>query len=342
MQLKELGEKALIDILGKRFSETGPRVLKGIGDDCAATLQAGGKVLLSSTDTLTEEVHFSLTYSPPKLLGRKLVNISVSDIAAMGGTPLFILLALTMPATIDEGFVTELYRGVEEACGESAMVLIGGNISSTAGENPIVLTSMILGEVPESEMICRTGAAPGETIYITGSPGAATLGLIGLQNDGPSAITRSPYRNSVARHLDPKPRTKIARTIARKGLATSMMDTSDGLASDLTALAKASNIGALVKTTLIPISPEMKTYLKNDALGLEIALSGGEDYELLFTAKKENKEAIERLAEQSGIPITEIGVTEERDESSKSGSVRFIQNDGTEFELKNKGFDHYK
>jgi len=342
MQLKELGEKPLIDILGKKFSKADPRVLKGIGDDCAAVLPARGKALLSSTDTLTEEVHFSLTYSPPKLLGRKLVNISVSDIAAMGGTPLFILLALTMPATIAEDFVTELYRGVEEACGENATILIGGNLSSTAGESPIVLTSVVLGEVSESEMICRTGAAPGESIYITGSPGEAALGLIGLQSDGPSAITRSPYRNSVARHLDPKPRTKIARTIARKGLATSMMDTSDGLASDLAALAKASNIGAMVKTTLIPISPEMKTYLKDNSLGLDVPLCGGEDYELLFTAREENKEDIERLAGQSGIPITRIGTTEPRDESSKTGNVRFIQNDGTELELKNKGFDHYK
>ncbi len=342
MQLKELGEKALIEILDKRFSQTNPRVIKGIGDDCAVTIPGNGKVLLSSTDTLTEEIHFSLTYTPAKLLGRKLVNVSVSDIAAMGGTPQFILLSITMPSTIDEGFVTELYRGVDEACRESNITLIGGNISSTPSEGSIVLTSTILGEASKDEVIYRSGASAGESVYVTGAVGAAYLGLVGLQDDGPSAITRSPYRNSVARHLDPKPRTKIARTIARKGLATSMMDTSDGLAIDLATLVEASKVAATVKTTLLPISKEMQSYLKKEGKDLRLPLRGGEDYELLFTAKEEHKKEIVLLAEQSGIEITQIGLIEELDKDSETNNVRFLQNNGTELKIKDKGFDHYK
>jgi len=342
MQLKELGEKALIDKLGKKFSEADTRVLRGIGDDCAATIITEGHILLSSTDTLTEEVHFSLTYSPPRLLGRKLVNISISDIAAMGGSPLFVLLAITMPGTIDEFFVKELYSGVNEACRESGATLVGGNISSTSGENPIVLTSTILGEVPPDEIIYRDTAGPGQTIYVTGTLGDSALGLIGLQGDGPSAITRSPYRNSVARHLDPRPRTRLARAIARKGLATAMMDLSDGLASDLPQLALASNLSALVKTNLLPISSEVKTYMDKEADGMEMVLSGGEDYELLFTAKAEDKEELKRLAEQNNIQLTAIGQTEALTGDSKGNGVRFIQTDGTELTVKKKGFDHYK
>jgi len=340
MQLKELGEKALIEILDKRFSQTDPRVIKGIGDDCAVTIPSRGKVLLSSTDTLTEEIHFSLTYTPPKLLGRKLVNVSVSDIIAMGGTPQFILLSITMPSTIDENFITELYRGVDEACKESSMVLIGGNMSSIPGEGSIVLTSTVLGEASKDKVIYRSGASAGEAVYVTGTIGTSYLGLIGLQNDGPSAITRSPYRNSVARHLDPKPRTKIARTIARKGLATAMMDTSDGLAIDLATLAEASKVSAKVETTLLPISSELQSYLKKEKEDLQLPLRGGEDYELLFTAKEEHKEEIAMLAEQSGIAITRIGLIEISDKDSNH--VRFIQNNGTELKIKNKGFDHYR
>jgi len=323
MQLKELGEKALIEILDKRFSQTDPRVIKGIGDDCAVTIPSRGKVLLSSTDTLTEEIHFSLTYTPPKLLGRKLVNVSVSDIIAMGGTPQFILLSITMPSTIDENFITELYRGVDEACKESSMVLIGGNMSSIPGEGSIVLTSTVLGEASKDKVIYRSGASAGEAVYVTGTIGTSYLGLIGLP-----------------RHLDPKPRTKIARTIARKGLATAMMDTSDGLAIDLATLAEASKVSAKVETTLLPISSELQSYLKKEKEDLQLPLRGGEDYELLFTAKEEHKEEIAMLAEQSGIAITRIGLIEISDKDSNH--VRFIQNNGTELKIKNKGFDHYR
>lgn len=340
MQLKDLGEKALINMLGKNFSKADTRVLKGIGDDCAATLFSEGNVLLSSTDTLTEDVHFILTYSPPKLLGRKLVNISVSDIAGMGGTPLYLLIALTMPGTIDDKFVKELYTGVREACDENNIALIGGNISSTPGENPIVMTSTILGQCAQDNIIYRSGAAPGDIIYVTGTLGDSALGLKGLEVDGPRAMTRSPYRESVACHLDPAPRTILAKTIARKKLASSMMDVSDGIAADLPELAKESRVSATVNLSLLPRSKEMLQYLDKADDGMELMLSGGEDYELLFTSKKELIKDIERLALETGIRITPIGQVD--DTTQTAGDVRFTDNDGKEVDIKKKGFDHFR
>jgi thiamine-monophosphate kinase len=310
-----------------------------MGDDCAATLIGAGKVLLSSTDTLAEDVHFSLTYSPPTLIGRKLVNISVSDISGMGGVPLFLLLALTMPGTIDDSFVKELYTGVNSACREHNIVLIGGNISSTPGENPMVLTSTILGEAAPDDIIYRSGASAGDIIYVTGTLGDSALGLKGLEIDGPTALTRSPFREAVSRHLDPSPRLNIAKTIARNNLATSMMDVSDGIASDLPGLAKESNLSAVVDLNKLPHSKEMLLYMSKEADGLEMMLAGGEDYELLFTAKPENKNEIQRLAKEEDLRVTAIGQMEETTEDSVT--VRFVDNNGDEVDIKKKGFDHY-
>jgi thiamine-monophosphate kinase len=202
-----------------------------------------------------------------------------------------------------------------------------------------VLTSTILGEAAPEDIIYRSGASVGDIIYVTGTLGDSALGLKGLEVDGPTAITRSPFREAVRRHLDPRPRLNIAKTIARNNLATSMMDISDGVASDLHELVKESNVSAVVDISKLPHSEDMAQYMIKEVGAMEMMLAGGEDYELLFTSKPENEKEIQRLAKEENLRVTSIGLMEEKTE--KSPTVRFVDGNGIEVDIKEKGFDHF-
>jgi thiamine-monophosphate kinase len=334
MRLSEVGESELIKYLSGEFDTDNPRVIKGIGDDASVTLQDDSKCLLATTDILMEGVHFSTSYTAPYLIGKKAVSISLSDIAAMGGQPTFLLVSLSLPSSTSFEYLQSLYRGVSERADEFGVLLTGGNTSSSPEK--IVIATVMLGEAPEDEVIYRRGAAVGDTIYVTGQLGDSALGLLLLQS-GTIDTKGISLDSAVMKHQNPVPRVKAGRSMAAKHLATAMIDISDGLLCDLRHVTEASEVGAVIFLHQLPLSSQVKSRILKNPEDIRLPLSGGEGYELLFTASPSSASMIKTLAEELELPITPIGtiLPEEK------GLVVLDEN-GNIVSIKDEGFDHFK
>lgn len=335
MRLKELGEERIVRELEMRFKARHPRVLKAIGDDTSVTVQKGGRVLLATTDILIEDTHFRASLTTPYLLGRKSLAISLSDIAAMGGEPLFFLVSVGLPATLEKEFLDGLYKGISESAKDHGAVLVGGN-TSRAGE--ITVSTTVFGEMQAKEVVYRDGAKKGDTIWVTGTPGDSALGLALLKKEGLAAL-KGPFKKAVMRHLAPEPRMKAGRAIAAKKLATSMIDVSDGVLLDLKRVLAESRAGAVVDLPALPVSVEMKNYLRlnKQAAPYGLALGGGEDYELLFTAPERNSKKITELSKELKLRMTPIG----RIVEAKNG-LKVVNEHGSEVKVTRAGYEHFK
>ena len=345
MEIKELGELGLIKRLAGQFTPGHPRVVKGIGDDASVTIQDDSQYLLCTTDTLVEDIHFSLQYTPSYNLGRKAVSISLSDIAAMGGTPKFLFTSIILPPATSTDFINLLYKGIKEMALEFDVALIGGNTSSSPDK--IIINTTILGEVPKDQVVFRKGASVGNMIYVTGRLGDSGLGLTMLKESQKSKVKSLPLQavsrgqnlknKAILKHIDPLPRVLEGRELAKKKLATSMIDISDGLISDLRHIAEESGIGANIWLKKLPISAGLKKWLKGHPQYIKLALSGGEDYELLFTVPKGNAAKIEALSMKLGIPMTHIGEI-----VPKRCGITVLDEKGDIFHLADEGFEHFK
>ncbi|MFQ5354027.1 MAG: thiamine-phosphate kinase [Thermodesulfobacteriota bacterium] len=301
MSLKEMGEDGITEYLARRYNTVDPRVVKAIGDDTAVMIEPGGTVSLATTDILIEDTHFKRDLTTAYLLGSKAIAVSLSDIAAMGGEPLFYLVTLNLPPRTEGSYLKDLYRGLDKQARRFGVSLTGGNLSRSKS---ISISTTMLGQMPADEVLYREGAGPGDDIYVTGHPGDSALGLLTLQRYGRRAITEGPLKRQVRKHLEPEPRLEIGREIARKKAATAMMDLSDGLMLDLGRLCRASNTGARIDAGKMPLSRALKNSGKN---ALNLALTGGEDYELCFTARPGKNAAILALGRACKIKVTRIG-----------------------------------
>lgn len=328
MKLEDIGEDGIISLIKESFENHSPRVLKSIGDDTAVTTQDSNKLLLTTTDILVEGVHFDRTYHSPFDLGRKSVNISTSDIASMGGTSLFILMSIALPKDTDKTFIEELYKGIKSACSEIGLSLIGGNTSLS--HDSITIGSTVIGEVDKNKVIYRSGANVGDRIFVTGTLGDSRLGLKLLRSGNPAT------NNATVRHLNPKARTMEGRILSEHKIASSMIDISDGLASDINHITKESNVGATIHYNKIPLSPEVIEYLKDHPTETELPLSGGEDYELLFTVPEDKLEKLDNLKTELTSPVTEIGII-----TDKNNGTTFLDDSGTPVRIKTVGFKHF-
>jgi thiamine-monophosphate kinase len=303
MKISQIGELALLEKIRHRFRTKQRNILLGIGDDAAVVKPSSNK-LLFTTDMMVEGVHFDLSLISPSQLGFKLVSVNVSDIYAMGGSPLYMLLNLSAPKSTTVRFIDDLLQGIREALRHYSCSLIGGDISASS-HNMISLSATLIGTVRKP--LLRSGADIGDRIYVTGNLGDSSCGLavlkrIGRQvsflQSGSSVRVRRPASNLLPklpwkviepllrRHLLPEPR-------APKGYAphaTAMIDISDGLLIDLSRLCDESNVGAKVYLDKIPLSPELKKTARHFRKSpISFALRGGEDYELLFTAPQGKK-----------------------------------------------------
>ncbi len=333
MLLKGLGEDRIIEGLKKRSGKRHPRLVMGIGDDTSVTRQKAGLVTLATVDTLIEGTHFDPKYTAAYLLGRKSLSISVSDIAAMGGRPLFFLVSLMLPEKTEKRFLDEIYRGINDAAEEYGAVIAGGNIARSV---LTAVTTTVFGEAKEKEVIYRSGASEGDIIYVTGTPGDSALGLKVLRNHGARAL-KGRFRKAALKHLDPRARIEAGRALARRRLASAMIDISDGVALDLTRICRSSGKGAIIELEDFPISDEMNRYREaaKNSSWIDLALSGGEDYELLFTSPEPNRNKIASLAKSLGLRITAIG------RMTNGRGIKVLGKDKRPYRLKRAGFEHF-
>jgi thiamine-monophosphate kinase len=271
-------------------------VVLGIGDDCAVLSPIENQNIVVTTDTLVAGVHFPFETSP-RAIGHKAVAVNLSDIAAMGAKPSWLSLAITLP-NIDEVWITEFCEGVFELCEFYNVELIGGDTT----QGPLSITITAQGLTPEGSYLSRSGAKSGDWLYVTGELGDAALAL--QQITGKVDI-EAQFIDIIKNKLDyPKPRVLAGQTL--REYASSAIDLSDGLIADLGHICQASNVGANIVLDALPLSTIMRdSLLADDAITL--ALSGGDDYELLFTVNEDNKVGMETAMSHAGTKVTCIG-----------------------------------
>jgi thiamine-monophosphate kinase len=300
-ELEALGEFALIERLTSTFDHHHKSTVKGVGDD-AAVLDAGEKYALVSTDLLIEGVHFDLTYAPLKHLGYKAVTVNLSDIYAMNGTPKQITVSVAVSNRFSLEALQELYQGIKTACDIYKIDLVGGDTSSSLTGLCISVTS--IGEVDKNKVAYRNGAKENDLVVVSGDLGGAYAGLQLLEREKQIFQEDSKIQPDLEgkdyvleRQLKPEARPGVIDLLSEAGVVpTSMIDVSDGLASEMLHLCKNSGVGVRIYEDKLPIDPV--TVNTCEELGLDhvtAALNGGEDYELLFTIKQEHFETVNRI-----------------------------------------------
>jgi len=276
------------------FEQAGPGVVAGPGDDCALTAPAPGRLLVTKVDALVEGVHFGPAFRPEEI-GHKALAVALSDLAAAGSIPRWFLVALALPERIEDPFLVRLARGMAALASRAKVTLVGGNLTR-ASELSITVTAM--GEARPEEALRRSGATPGDELWVTGTLGDAALGLRLLAAGRPKRISRA-----ARAQLAPEPRLAVGAIAGR--YAAAAIDLSDGLLQDLGHLCDRGAVGAEIEAAALPLSPELRRVAGGDALGL--ALAGGEDYELLFAVQKAKAPAFRRAVGRVGVPLTRIG-----------------------------------
>lgn len=332
MELREIGEKGIISRLKGLASIFTEEVLAGIGEDCAVIKMDEKTIMLATTDMLVEGVHFKLDTISPYQLGRKALSVNLSDIAAMGGWPTYAFLSMGLKGSTAVEFIDEIVRGFDSIAQKYEVSLVGGDtISSPCG---LIINVFVLGKGEPGRVVYRSGAKPGDIVYVTGFLGDAAAGLE-ILNRGINVS--SDIRDCLIKaHLDPVPPLEIGSFLAKSGIVHAMIDISDGIASDMWHICEESGVGARISKELIPISEacdKLADILETSTL--KWALSGGEDYRLLFTVSKRHKAELERLIRTKfGQDIFRIG------EITEGNSVYLVDGEREE-NISSGGFDHF-
>jgi len=327
MKLSRLGEFGLIDRI-RRKAAVGRGVRLGIGDDAAWVDHPRGSSLITA-DLLIEDIHFDLKWTSLKDLGYKSLAVNLSDIAAMGGIPAYVMLSLGIPAHFESEQIDELYRGINSLAKKHGVTVVGGD-TNMAGS--LLISVCVIGH-PINRPIRRSGAHVGDDIYVTGTLGDAALGL--------SLLRQKRRRHSRAlgqlltRHHRPTPRIAAGALLARRELPTAMIDISDGLIQDLGHICAASRVGALIQQDKLPLSRAYRELAGKTAM--RCALSGGEDYELLFCAAPRQRKRIEALSSQASVAITRIGTC-----APVASGIGVVDASGAAVAVKARGHDHFK
>ena len=334
VKIRDLGEFGLIARIKDRLPTLPPSVIKGIGDDAAVSSLSSGKQLVTTVDLLIEGVHFEFSFLSPYLLGRKSLSANISDIAAMGAKPRFAFLSLAIPESMKIEDLDEFFRGFLETAGEYGVSLLGGDTSASPGLLFINVT--LLGEGKKGKLVFRDGAKVGDDLYVTGTLGDSLLGLKIAQEKRKGRVSRE-EKYLLNRHFNPTPRVREGRTLGEKRLAHSMIDVSDGLLSDLGHICEESRVGARLWVERLPLSRSLRAAAgKRESASWQMALQGGEDYELLFSASPKNGPRIQALGRKWKCGITRIG----RIEPAESGVV-IEGRSGPVDPCLFKGYDHF-
>jgi thiamine-monophosphate kinase len=319
------------DLIARYFAPLAARSPGALGltDDAALAKPPPGHHHVIATDTLIEGVHF-LPGDPPELVARKLLRVNLSDIAAMGAVPRFYLLALSLTRETGETWLEGFSAGLRADQDEFGLTLLGGDTTATPGS--LTLTLTVIGDIPDSAEIKRSTAQPGDVIYVSGTIGDAALGLRVLKGEL-SGISDTGASVLVERYRLPQPRVLLGPAL--RGLATAMIDISDGLAADLEHICKSSGTGARIEESAVPLSDAAVEAVARDPSAAHAVLTGGDDYELAFTAARGSTDAVDAVAKAIGIKVTAIGhVTD--------GSDLFVVDRNNEtIGFKSKGYNHF-
>ncbi len=333
MKVSELGEFGLIELLAdtigrNRNTQDGSwqQLIIGIGDDAAAW-KSKDTIQLATTDSLVQDTHFDLNIITWEELGWKAIAVNLSDIAAMGGIPKYVLISLALPGELETDCIENLYKGMAQITNQFGVAIVGGNIASAT---KTMISVTILGNLESTSLLTRSAAIPGDQVAITGHVGLSAAGLKMLrQNLKFDAETTQLLREA---HFTPMPRIDEGQILLHRGVKAAI-DISDGLLADLTHICKASKVSAWINQNTVPVHPAVQKNFKSDYL--QLALSGGEDYELLFTA---SSQIINRLKKAMPCPITVIGEITE----GTPGQVILIDAEGKIIPWQKAGWEHFK
>ena len=338
-ELDELGEFGLIDQLTQDFPLRNASSLKGVGDDAAVINHEGYRTLVS-VDLLVEGVHFDMTYTPLRHLGYKAAVVNFSDIYAMNGTPTQIVVGLGVSNRYSVEALDELYAGIRLACENYHVDLVGGD--TTSSKSGLVISITVIGQAKEEDVVFRSGAKPNDLLCVSGDLGGAYMGLLILEREKAEYLANPNMKPQLQgfdyvleRQLKPEARKDVIARLKELGIKpTSMIDISDGLASEALHLCKESGVGCQLYEGKIPQDPTTVKLAKDFQVVPSItALNGGEDYELLFTIDQKDYEKIQQLSED----ITVIGYM-----TADKGIAELITPDNHVIPLKAQGWNHFK
>jgi thiamine-monophosphate kinase len=306
-------------------------VVVGIGDDAALFRAREHTEQIICMDTMVEHVHFKRTTMSPFQIGYKALGVNISDIAAMGGTPLYYLVSIAIPADWDEQEITEIYQGMQELATRFSMDIIGGDTVSTNGG--LVITVTVIGEIIKEKHLLRRNAREMDIVFVTGTIGDAAGGLDLLLKNGRDYPYNENEQFLIHKHQMPVPRVKEGNILANYE-RVALNDVSDGLASELHEIAEASDVSIIIEKDKLPLSFPLRRIYQEKAF--QYALFGGEDFELVGTCSPKAWENIKRDFDQQKIPIQAIGYV-------KNGPAKvYIQDKGSLEILEKKGYNHFK
>jgi thiamine-monophosphate kinase len=301
-------------------------VVTGIGDDCAVLRVPSGHELLVTTDFTIENLHFRRDWHRPELVGRRCLTRGLSDIAAMGGEPRAAFLSLAVSSDVPQKWVDRFLKGLLDLAQEFNVPLAGGDTAQSA--DGIVADVVVVGSVPKGKAVLRSGAKVGDQIYVTGELGGSAAALAWLVE---SKSAGAAYFRHLSTHSRPLARVAVGRWLRQRGMASAMIDLSDGLSTDLEHICQESHVGAEIEAAAIPRAQlgGRKKELGKKRVALELALDGGDDYELLFTSAAAVPSRI------AGVRVTRIGRT------MRSAGMRLIGTDGKTRRLEAGGWEHF-
>ena len=324
-----LSEKKLIKQI-RRSARGGKSVVTGIGDDCAVLRVPPGHDLLVTTDFTIENVHFRRDWHRPELVGRRCLTRGLSDIAAMGGEPRAVFLSLAVASNVPQKWVDRFLKGLLDLADEFKVPLAGGDTAQSAGGGGIQADIVVVGSVPKGKAVLRSGAKAGDRIYVTGELGGSAAALARLAESKPAGWRAEYFRHfpgHSSRHSPPQARVAVGQWLRQRKVASAMIDLSDGLSTDLEHICEESHVGAEIEAEAIP---RAQVGAGKKRVGLELALHGGDDYELLFTS------AAAVPAEVAGVRVTRIG------RIVRSAGMRLIGADGKTRPLAAGGWEHFR
>ncbi len=336
MTVAELGEFPLIERIRQIIDTDSAEVVLAVGDDAAVLNHTEDDYLLATVDSHIENIHFLPFLTTPRQLGRRALVVNLSDIAAMGGQAQFALVSLALPFQTKVEWIEELYRGMRAEADRFGTIVVGGNITRSNGGVMIDIT--VLGRVRKDRLLLRSGARPGDRLLVTGPVGDAYTGLLTVF-DPRLPVAPAVRQKLITRYMEPEPRLREAAVIARSGLATAMLDVSDGLSGDIGHICERSQVGMRVHADLLPVSEEARQVAAAlDSPFWKLVLEGGDDYGLCFTAPPEAVERLtEEVASETGTQVHAIGEILPPDEGR-----HLVLPDGTDIPFDVQSWQHFE